>query len=339
MMNTDKDLILLGHGGGGQLMQEMIARLFRPAFDNPALLTGDDSAVLEVPAGRVAFTTDSFVVTPLFFPGGDIGRLAVCGTVNDLSTSGAVPLAMTAAFILEEGLPRASLERAVVSMQKAAAEAGVPIVTGDTKVVPRGGADGMFINTAGIGVIPEGVFISGQNARPGDVVFINGTIGDHGMAILARREGLPFRTSIESDAAPLAGLVQALIAGGVVPHALRDPTRGGLAAALNEIARQSGVGIGLDEPALPFKESVRTACELLGMDALHLANEGKMVIIVAPEDAGHTEAILQRHPYSKECARIGQIVEDPARRVYIRTAYGSSRLLDVPLADPLPRIC
>ena len=352
-----EDKILLAHGSGGKLSHELIATVFRPAFSNPALDQGDDSAVLPLAAigyqlsaisqQRLAFTTDSYVVKPLFFPGGDIGRLAVSGTVNDLAVMGATPLWLAAAFVIEEGLPVATLQRVVASMRATAAEAGVTIVTGDTKVVERGGADGLFVNTAGVGIVPEGVDISGANARPGDVVIVSGPIGDHGIAVVSQREGLAFQTTIESDVAPLNGLVAAMLTSNVKSpessvnniHAMRDPTRGGLATTLNEIARQSGVAIRLEEAAIPVRDGVRAACELLGYDPLYVANEGKLVAVVAPEAAEAILAAMRRHPLGAEAAIIGTVAAEPAGRVLLRTRIGGTRLVDMLTGEMLPRIC
>jgi len=290
---------------------------------------------------KLAFTTDSYVVSPLFFPGGDIGKLAVCGTVNDLSMSGARPLWLSAGFIIEEGLPLADLERVVASMAATAEQAGVQIVTGDTKVVDRGSADRLFINTAGVGVVPPGVEIGGDRARPGDVVLLSGTIGDHGMTILTQREGLQFDSPLASDCAPLNGLVAALLAAappGTV-HSLRDPTRGGLATTLNELAGRSRAGIEIEETAVPVGEAVRAACELLGLDALYVANEGKLVAIVAPEAAEVALVALRAHEYGRQTAKIGRVTETHPGRVVLRTALGARRVVDMLTGEQLPRIC
>jgi len=337
LFSTDR--VLLAHGSGGQLSHELVTSLFVKAFHNPILDRLDDMAVLEVGEKRWAFTTDSYVVTPIFFPGGDIGRLAVCGTVNDLSMSGANPLFLSAGFIVEEGFPIPSLEKIAASMQRAAEEAGVKIVTGDTKVVNRGGADQIFINTAGIGLIPEGVNISGGYARAGDRILLSGSIGDHGIAILSSREGLQFSTSIESDCAPLNGLVAAMVERSAEIHCLRDPTRGGLSSTLNELARQSGVGIWIEEDRIPIKEEVRGACELLGFDPLILANEGKLVAIVAPGAAGGILQRMRTHPYGRDAALIGEVREEPRGKVVMRTSIGTTRIVDLLVGEPLPRIC
>jgi hydrogenase expression/formation protein HypE len=342
------DAILLAHGSGGGLSHDLVEGLFVRAFDNPALLTLDDSAVVALARGaspgsavHLAFSTDSYVVSPLFFPGGDIGKLAVCGTVNDVSMSGAQPLWLSAGFIIEEGLSLAGLERIVASMAATARLAGVQIVTGDTKVVDRGSADKLFINTAGVGLVPPGVDISGKHARPGDVVLVSGTMGDHGMTIMTQREGLQFESPLQSDCAPLNGLVQSLVAAlpqGAI-HCLRDPTRGGLVTTLNELARQSAVGIEFDETCVPVRDPVRGACELLGLDPLYVANEGKLVAIVAPEEAPLALATLRTHAYGQEAAVIGQVTEEHRGRVVQRTALGARRIVDMMVGEQLPRIC
>lgn len=333
------DRILLAHGSGGELSHALVSKLFAKAFHNPYLAPLDDMAAISIEGYRLAFTTDSYVVTPLFFPGGDIGKLAVCGTVNDLAMSGARPLFLSAGFIIEEGFLMADLERIVESMQREAAAAGVQIVTGDTKVVNRGGADGIFINTAGIGLIPQGLRISGSLARPGDRVIISGTIGDHGVAILNAREGLSFSTTLESDCASLHGLVEVMLKASPKIHALRDPTRGGLSSTLNEIARHSRVGLWLEEPRIPIREEVRGACELLGLDPLNLASEGKLVAIVAGEDAEKVVEKMRTHPLGKESAVIGEVREEPQGKVVLRTLIGSSRIVDMLVGEALPRIC
>lgn len=335
----ETERILLAHGSGGELSHELVASLFVKVFTNPFLDPLDDMAVLRVGEKRLAFTTDSYVVTPIFFPGGDIGRLAVCGTVNDLAMGGALPLFLSAGFIIEEGFPFASLEKIVISMQKTAVESGVKIVTGDTKVVNRGGADQIFINTAGIGLIPDGVSISGTLARPGDRILLSGTMGDHGVAILSSREGLQFSTTLKSDCAPLNHLVAGMLETAPAIQCLRDPTRGGLSRTLNELARQSGVGIRVDENRIPIKEEVRGACELLGLDPLIMANEGKLVAIVAPEAAEKILQKMQSHPLGRDAAIIGEVREEPRGKVLLRTSMGSTRLMDMMVGEPLPRIC
>jgi hydrogenase expression/formation protein HypE len=330
--------VVLGHGSGGRLSRDLLERVILPALGDSAPRTLDDSAVIENGAGRLAFTTDSYVVRPLFFPGGDIGRLAVCGTVNDLAMIGAQPLALSLGCILEEGLPLETLDRILRSARAAAVEAGVEVAAGDTKVVERGKADGLFINTSGIGRLPERAAISGSNARPGDVVLLSGAVGDHGIAVLSAREGLGFETDLQSDVAPLGGLVAAMLAAGEV-HAMRDPTRGGLATALCELAAQSGIGVELEERAIPVRQPVRAACEVLGFDPLYVANEGKLVAFVAEQDAGKILAAMRSHPYGAESAVIGRAVEDPHRRVRMRTAIGGTRVVDMLPGEMLPRIC
>jgi hydrogenase expression/formation protein HypE len=338
-MDSSDDRILLAHGSGGELTHQLVASLFARSFQNPLLQPLDDSAVYSAEGARWAFTTDSYVVTPIFFPGGDIGKLAVCGTVNDLAMSGAQPLFLSAGFIIEEGFLFSDLKRIVQSMQKTAAEAGVQIVTGDTKVVNRGAADGVFINTAGVGRIPPGIHISGHNARPGDKILVSGTLGDHGVAILCAREGLEFSTALLSDCAPLNHLVKKLIATSPHIHCLRDPTRGGLSSTLNELARQSEVGLWVEEKRIPVKEEVRGACELLGFEPWTLANEGKLVAIVAAEAAEATLRALQDDPLGRDAEMIGEVKEEPPGKVILRTPIGSTRLLDMMVGEPLPRIC
>jgi hydrogenase expression/formation protein HypE len=338
-MQRDTDRILLAHGSGGELSHELVTSLFVKAFHNPFLDPLDDGAVLKVEGERWAFTTDSYVVTPVFFPGGDIGKLAVCGTINDLSMSGAKPLFLSAGFIIEEGFSLSALQTIVTSMQRTALEAGVKIVTGDTKVVNRGGADGIFINTAGIGVIPEGVNISGSYARPGDRVLLSGSVGDHGVAILSSREGLQFSTTLESDCAPLHELVAGMVEVSKKIRCLRDPTRGGLSSTLNELARQSGVGIWVEEDRIPIKEEVQGACELLGFDPWILANEGKLVAVVAAEVAEKILRRMKAHPLGKDAAIIGEVREEPRGKVILRTRIGLTRIMDMMVGEPLPRIC
>ena len=329
----------LAHGSGGRAMAQLIEELFARHLDNPFLAQGDDGAVLPGADGRLVMATDSHVISPLFFPGGDIGSLSVHGTLNDLAVMGARPLWLSAAFILEEGFPLADLARIVESMGEASRAAGVPIVTGDTKVVERGKGDGVFITTTGVGSLPPGRDVSGRHARPGDVVLISGTLGDHGMAIMAARENLGFETPIVSDSAALHGLTEALFTSGARVHTLRDPTRGGLATTLNEIARQSGVGIVLDETALPINPAVAAACEFLGLDPLYVANEGKLLAIVAPDDADAALAALRAHPLGARAARIGTVQADTHRFVQMTTTLGGRRIVDWLNGDPLPRIC
>ena len=334
-----KDVVLLGHGSGGKLSAELMREIFLPAFANPVLSRLEDQAVLEVAAGRLAFTTDSFVVKPLFFRGGDIGSLAVHGTVNDLAMGGAQPRALSAAFILEEGFSLADLRRIADSMAQAAKRAGVAIVTGDTKVVERGSGDGVYINTAGIGMVAEGVDVSAANARPGDAVILSGAIGDHGATILTQRQGLELEGDLVSDSAPLNGLVDALLSATREVRTMRDPTRGGLASALNEIAAQSRVGIALREEAIPVHAGVRGACEVLGLDPLYVANEGKMVAIVPAAVAEAVVDAMRRHPLGVEAAVIGSVVANHPGLVTMRTAFGTSRIVDMLAGDQLPRIC
>ena len=332
------DKILLAHGSGGKLSHDLIEKTFIPPFSNPILDRMDDSAVFDL-SGRVAFTTDSYVVSPIFFPGGDIGKLAVCGTVNDLAMSGASPLYLSVSFIIEEGLPFAELKKIVSSIKQAATDASVKVVTGDTKVVNKGGADKLFINTAGVGIIPSGIDISGANAVPGDKVILSGAIGDHGIAIMSQREGLRFGIPVESDCAPLNGLVAEMLARSRQIHCLRDPTRGGLAATLNELARQSGVGINIEEDKIPVHESVSAACELLGFDPLYVANEGKLVAIVAPAHAEEILNVMKQNRYGRESAIIGEVVSEHPGRVIMKTVLGASRIVDMLSGELLPRIC
>jgi hydrogenase expression/formation protein HypE len=330
--------ILLTHGSGGKLAHELVEKSFVKAFDNPLLAKLDDSAVIDF-SGRLAFTTDSYVVSPIFFPGGDIGKLAVCGTVNDLAMCGAKPLYLSLSFIIEEGLPQSELKKIVESVQQAAQEAGVKIVTGDTKVVHRGSADKLFINTAGIGIIPEGADISGSNATPGDKVLLSGPIGDHGIAVLSRREGLSFSTQLESDCAPLNGLVDEMLNASSNIHCLRDPTRGGLATTLNELAKQSKVSIRIEEEKVPVRDEVLAACEMLGFDPLYVANEGRLVAVVPAEDADKVLKAMRRNHYGKETSLIGEVSANNPGRVVMRTTIGASRIVDMMVGDPLPRIC
>jgi hydrogenase expression/formation protein HypE len=331
--------VLLGHGSGGRLTSELIRDLFLPAFNSAALARLDDQAVISVNGSRLAFTTDSFVVKPLFFPGGDIGSLAVHGTVNDLAMGGATPLFLSAAFIIEEGFAMEELRRIVASFRDAARAAGIEVVTGDTKVVERGSGDGLFINTSGIGLVPPGLVLSANQARPGDRVLLSGPIGEHGMAIMAQREGLEFETTIRSDSAALHGLVAEMLKVTGEIRCMRDPTRGGLASALNEIADQSLVGIELEESAIPVREEVRGACEILGLDPLYAANEGKLIAIVAPEAE---QAVLQAmlgHTLGREAQAIGTVRRDHSGLVTMRTVLGTTRVVDMLAGDQLPRIC
>ena len=339
-LNLKDGCIDLTHGAGGRAMADLVDGLFRPAFDNPMLAQADDQARFSVEAGRLVMTTDSFVISPLFFPGGNIGSLAVHGTVNDLAMGGAVPLYLTAGFILEEGFPLRDLKLIVDAMAQAAQEAGVLIVTGDTKVVERGKGDGVFINTAGIGRLPEGLELSGDQARPGDKIIVSGTIGDHGVAVMSQRKGLRFATALESDSQALHALVAVMVA--TAPQGLRlmrDPTRGGVAATLNEIAHQSGVGIRLEETALPLREEVLGACELLGLDPLNVANEGKLLAVVSADHATEMLAAMRQHALGTQAAVIGEVVEDSMQLVRMTTAIGGERVIDWLHGEQLPRIC
>ncbi len=327
------------HGSGGRAMAQLVEELFVAAFDNEALSRLDDQAQVEVPPGRVVIATDSHVVSPLFFPGGDIGCLSVHGTINDVAMAGARPLYLASSFILEEGLPLSDLRRIVESMAAASREAGVPIVTGDTKVVERGKGDGVFITTTGVGVVPPGVTVSGSRARPGDAVLVSGYMGDHGVAIMSLRENLEFGTSIQSDTAALHGLVAAMLAEVPDVHVLRDPTRGGLATTLNEIARQSGAGIVIGEARIPVRGEVHAACEFLGLDPLYVANEGKLIAICAGADAPRLLAAMQAHPLGRDAAIIGEVIEDEHAFVQMDTAFGGRRVVDWLTGDQLPRIC
>jgi hydrogenase expression/formation protein HypE len=337
----DSPHILLGHGGGGKLSAELVEHLFLPAFRNEALNALGDSAVLPLPTGggRLAFTTDSFVVRPLFFPGGSIAELAINGTVNDLAMSGARPLYLSVGLILEEGLPLATLGEIVTRMAAAASAARVALVTGDTKVVERGHGDGCYINTSGIGLVPEGVDLGPSRARPGDAVLLSGPVGNHGMAVLSVREGLEFESPIQSDTAPLNGLVAALLESAPGTRALRDPTRGGVAATLNEIAARSGVGVALDEHALPVDSAVRSACELLGLDPLYVANEGKLLAIVPEEESEAALARMRRHPLGVGAVRVGVVTAEHPGMVVLRTGIGGTRVVALPVGEQLPRIC
>jgi hydrogenase expression/formation protein HypE len=332
------DTVVLGHGSGGTLSHDLLKRLFLPELGKAAPRTLDDSAVLLLDGQRLALTTDSHVVSPLFFPGGDIGRLAICGTVNDLAMVGASPIALTCGFVLEEGLSFEILQQVVKSMQQAAKEAGVYIAAGDTKVVQKGGADKLFINTSGVGTIAAGIDISGANAQEGDAIIISGTIGDHGIAVLSARENLGFETALESDVAPLNHLVQAMLGVGEI-HVLRDPTRGGLATSLVEIAGQSNVTIEIDEQALPVKPAVKAACEMLGFDPLYIANEGKLVAFVKEEDSERVLEIMKKTNYGGSAAVIGRVIGAGKSQVRIRTAIGGTRLGDMLPGELLPRIC
>jgi hydrogenase expression/formation protein HypE len=335
--------ILLAHGSGGRLSHELVGKEFLPPWANPILDQLNDSAVFSLSRDgsgpRLAFTTDSYVVKPLFFKGGDIGRLAVCGTVNDLAMVGAEPLYLSASFVIEEGLPMDTMRAVVRSMREAAAEAGVHIVTGDTKVVEGGAADGLFVNTAGLGVVPPGVEIGGGRAQVGDAVILSGSIGDHGIAVLSQREGLEFDSPVASDVAPLNRLVAAMLAASRNVHVLRDPTRGGLATTLNEIAGQSGVAVHIEEGNIPLKDGVWAACEMLGFDPLHVANEGKLVAMVAPQDAEGVLAAMRATRYGEEAAIIGEVAAEPTGKVLMRTNIGGTRIVHMLVGEMLPRIC
>lgn len=327
------------HGAGGRAMAQLVSELFVRHFDNPFLAAGNDQAAVAVPSGRIVMSTDGHVISPLFFPGGDIGCLSVHGTLNDVAMAGARPLYLSAGFILEEGFPLADLERIVISMAEAARAAGVPVVTGDTKVVERGKGDGVFITTTGVGVVPEGVDISGDKARPGDAIICSGSIGDHGVAVLSKRANLEFETEIRSDTAALHGLVADMIAEVPQMHCLRDPTRGGLATTLNELAQQSRVGMRIIEKAIVLKPEVHAACELLGLDPLYVANEGKLVAICAPEDAERLLATMRANPLGSAAQIIGTVVDDANGFVQMETQFGGSRIVDWLAGEQLPRIC
>lgn len=333
-----EERILLAHGSGGKLSHNLVQKVFLPLLTNPFLDKLDDSAVFEL-CGCLAFTTDSYVVSPLFFPGGDIGKLAVCGTVNDLAMCGAHPLYLSLSLVIEEGFPFRDLQQIMTSVHRAVAEAGVKIVTGDTKVVNRGSADKLFLNTAGVGIIPSGINISGSNAKVGDKIILSGSIGDHGMAVLSQREGLKFKLPVESDCAPLNKLVREMLETSPDIHCLRDPTRGGLATTLNEIALQSRVGIRIEEDKIPVQEGVRAACELLGFDPLYVANEGKLAAVVAATEVEKILARMKQNPYGAKATMIGEVVAEHPGRVVMHTSLGASRLVDMLVGDLLPRIC
>jgi len=340
---TEHAQVLLGHGSGGRMTADLIRRTFLPHLGNEFLAALEDQATLRLDgfsgSQRLAFTTDSFVVRPIFFPGGDIGRLAVHGTVNDLAVGGARPLFLAAAFILEEGLRLADLERIAASMRAACDEAGVCLVTADTKVVDRGKGDQIFITTTGIGLVPEGCRLSIHAARPGDRILVSGTIGDHGIAILSVREGLEFETVLESDSAPLCGLVQTLLAAGLAIRAMRDPTRGGLSSALHELAEASRVGVKLSEPAIPLRSEVRAACEMLGLDPLYVASEGRLIAVVAQPDAERALTVMQSHPLGRNAAIIGEVVDQHPCLVTIRSPLSTERIVPMLAGEQLPRIC
>jgi hydrogenase expression/formation protein HypE len=334
-----RGVVDMSHGSGGRAMAQLIDELFLAAFDNEWLREMNDQARVPMPSGRLVLATDSHVVSPLFFPGGDIGCLSVHGTINDVAMAGAKPLYLTSGFILEEGYPLADLKRIVESMAAAAREAGVPVVTGDTKVVEQGKGDGVFINTTGVGVVREGVDVSGANARPGDAILVSGTMGDHGVAIMSLRENLTFETTIRSDTAALHTLVAAMLEAVPGIRALRDPTRGGLATTLNEIARQSQAGMVLRESAIPVRPEVAAACEFLGLDPLYVANEGKLVAICAPGDAPALLAAMRAHPQGRDAAIVGEVVADANHFVQMETGFGGRRMVDWLAGEQLPRIC
>jgi len=329
----------LSHGAGGRAMAQLITELFQVHLDNELLRQGNDQALFLPPAGRLVMSTDGHVIAPLFFPGGDIGCLSVHGTINDVAMAGARPLYLAAGFILEEGLPLKDLSRIVESMARAANEAGVPVVTGDTKVVERGKGDGVFITTTGLGVVPEGVLISGDRASPGDAILLSGPVGDHGVAVLSKRENLGFEVEITSDTAALHGLVSAMVEAVPRIHCLRDPTRGGLATTLNELAHQSEVGMRIRESAIPVRPEVAAACELLGLDPLYVANEGKLVAICPSELAEDLLGVMWDHPLGRDAALIGTVVEDEQRFVHMETRFGGGRIVDWLAGEQLPRIC
>ena len=335
----DSPTVVMGHGGGGAMSAELVEHIFLPSYSDPLLAGLGDSAVLEVGGGRLAFSTDSFVVRPMFFPGGSIGDLAVNGTVNDLAMSGATPAYLSVAFILEEGTDITKVGAVAERLGQAARRAGVRVVTGDTKVVESGHGDGVYVNTAGIGLVPDGVDIRPDRARAGDQVIVSGDIGVHGVAVMSVREGLEFGTEIISDCAPLNGLVDAMLAATKDLHVLRDPTRGGVATSLNEIAKASGVGIALDERSFPIPEVVANACSFLGLDPLQVANEGKLLAFVAPEQADEVLAAMHAHPLGEGAAVIGECVDEHPGMVSARTGFGASRVVDLPIGEQLPRIC
>jgi hydrogenase expression/formation protein HypE len=334
-----QDRILLAHGSGGTMMRELIEDVFMHDFDDEILSRAEDAAALELPFGRVAMSTDTYVVNPLFFPGGDIGRLAVCGTVNDVSTAGATPLYLSVGFILEEGFPVDDLRRILVSMHDAAAEAGVRIVTGDTKVVEKGHGDGCYLNTTGIGVIRDGLDLSASHCEAGDAVLLSGTLGDHGIAVISTREGLSFSTDIRTDAAPLNHLVAAVLDAAPGSRCFRDPTRGGLASTLNELAVSSGAAFLIEEDDVPVRDQVRGACEMLGYDVFQVANEGKMVAVVPADQAESALAAMRGAPYGEDAAIIGRVEDGPAGKVYVHTGFGANRIMDMLVGEQLPRIC
>jgi len=337
---SHKDKIVIGHGSGGKMTADLIREIFYPPLSNPALLAGNDAGIVQLADGTMlAVSTDAHVVSPLFFPGGDIGKLAVCGTVNDVAMVGAKPLYLSASFILEEGLELSVLESVVQSMKSSAEEAGVEIISGDTKVVAYGEADGLYISTTGVGLLDPGLKIGGAEAKPGDVVIISGTIGEHGIAVLEARGELGFESNLESDTAPLNHLVAAMLTASKNIHVLRDPTRGGVATALNEISRQSGVGIVLEENSLPIQPAVAAACEMLGFDPLYIANEGKLLAIISQEDVEKVLAVMRKTRYGENATVIGVVEDSPQGRLLLKTGLGSTRIVDVLAGEMLPRIC
>ncbi len=339
-IDTRHGLVDMSHGAGGRAAAQLIQEIFVEAFDNPALSRADDQAAFDIPGGRMVMSTDGYVISPLFFPGGDIGSLAVHGTINDVAMAGATPLHLAAGFIIEEGLPIADLRRIAQSMASAAREAGVAIVTGDTKVVERGHGDGVFITTTGIGIVPRGIALSANRAAPGDHVILSGSVGDHGVAVMSKRANLGFETAILSDSAALHGLVADMVrAAGAALRVMRDPTRGGLASALNEIAQTAGVGFVIDEQAIPVRPDVTAACELLGLDPLYVANEGKLIAIVAEEASATLLCAMRAHPLGRDAAIIGTVIADAESFVQMTTAFGGGRIVDWLSGEQLPRIC
>ncbi|MBU8870170.1 MAG: hydrogenase expression/formation protein HypE [Gemmatimonadales bacterium] len=335
----DHDTVQLAHGAGGRLSADLIEKLILPRFSSKELDPLEDQAVLDLPPGKLAFSTDTFVVDPLFFPGGDIGDLAINGTVNDVAMSGAEVIALSVGFVLEEGLPLSDLHRVLCSMQKAAARAGVKIVTGDTKVVGRGQCDRIFINTSGLGVVPEGIRLSASALKPGDRIILSGTLADHGMAVMTVREGLSFQSTVSSDTAPLNGLARVILDACPETRTMRDPTRGGAATTLNEFATASQVGIKLDEAAIPVRPEVQGACEILGIDPLYVANEGKLICIIPAEAADRVLSAMHNHEAGREAVILGDVVAEHPGLVTLRTSLGVERILDMPIGEQLPRIC
>lgn len=333
------NFVTLAHGSGGKAAHELVTRFFLPYFDNPILRALDDQGVFNIEGRKLALTTDTYVVDPIFFRGGDIGRLSICGTVNDLAVCGAKPVYLSAGFVIEEGFAIEKLERIVLSMKEAAEEARVAVITADTKVVERGACDGLFINTSGVGVVPEGVEISSKLVEAGDVVLVSGNIGEHGVAIISQREGIGFETEIASDCAPLSEMVEAILAAGLRPHAMRDPTRGGLATTLNEIAMASGVEVEIEETLIPVSIPVKSACDLLGFDPLYVANEGKLVAFVPEREAQDTLDIMRQNRYGKQAVIIGKVVSKGEARVYMKTKIGGKRFVDMLVGEQFPRIC